>query len=47
MDFLVLLLTLCIEGVVCMEICEIYPKVDPCLPGGVWDPVLQRSGQAG
>jgi hypothetical protein len=23
-------------------ICEKYPNPDPCLPGGVWDPVVQR-----
>ena len=25
-----------------VEICARYPKPDPCLPGGVWDPVIQR-----
>ena len=27
----------------CVQICEKYPSPDPCQPGGVWDPVLNRS----
>ena len=25
-----------------VDICKHYPKPDPCLPGGEWDPVLNR-----
>ena len=25
-----------------VRICEDYPSPDPCRPGGVWDPVLNR-----
>ena len=25
-----------------VDICARYPNPDPCLPGGVWDPILNR-----
>ena len=25
-----------------LDTCRRYPEVDPCMPGGVWDPVLNR-----
>lgn len=28
---------------VAVDICGKYPHPDPCLPGGEWDPVLNRS----
>ena len=28
--------------VTAVDICSDYPKPDPCLPGGEWDPVLNR-----
>ena len=30
--------------VVAVDICSNYPRPDPCLPGGEWDPVINRSG---
>ena len=41
----VLTLLLALEVVhdgTCVQICEKYPSPDPCQPGGVWDPVLNR-----
>ncbi len=26
-----------------VDICGRYPRPDPCLPGGIWDPILDRS----
>jgi len=30
------------ESKVTVDTCRGYPELDPCLPGGVWDPVLDR-----
>ena len=33
----------CSEELLAVDICGRYPDPDPCLPGGVWDPILNRS----